>query len=637
MTYRLPMQKQRGDTSIKAPSVAYKNKGEKDLDDKRDSTLQAMQLQRMMQSNAAHNKAHTLHRLIRQQHAPQVQKKSNGVIQREPKDVAVTGLTHLVSLKNGSLYSKDYTANETHQIGEGDYVEIDSASLLYSRRGPNQEEFVGVDEDGPQHYGWYVVNRLNGKPVKPGTYIREDTFENLTEEDDAKLPIRSSIFGLERAAKETVHKAYGEGFRDFDGAFMYQKGKLAALFDGLTVDKGSLRLIYKFKFEEFNDAEAELIELSKIKGLFIHTIMLHDIPAGVDRRIALNALKYLSTRFNTKTGLSNVIEEDIESEDNLRAVLEAATLAGLDITSVQNRMSPAAPDKKVREVCKEFGIPYMAFGLKGGEEGGHKGTCEMGADTAVESFPLDTDPLLLNEAKKYGIKPEDLRHLMLDWARQQGLSSISQSRTSEGMSLMRSSFPSELLAFLELYAHGNEHYPHSISDAPMYQPFEIYLTELGISQSLMQPLLDAIPTPLWRLYYKHVLAREKENNALVRVMGKATSDDVENLIALAHYDKVSSVTDLLNLFEIYIQGARAGYKDEIDNAYPDTRTGEQLFAMHDTLNSEGKKQYLCDEEFDTQTLTELNDAAADKIVAFMVGSEFIVRYKKINNDQWVKQ
>lgn len=115
--------------------------------------------------------------------APAVQRQ---VIQRTVKEVAVTGITHLVSLKGGSLYNEDYLSNEEAEIGEGDFVEIEDAEPLGSRRGPNQEEFNKIDKTGPQWYIWYPVRSLNNRAVKPGTYIREDTFRKLTKEEKLK-------------------------------------------------------------------------------------------------------------------------------------------------------------------------------------------------------------------------------------------------------------------------------------------------------------------------------------------------------------------------------------------------------------------------------------------------------------------
>lgn len=115
--------------------------------------------------------------------APAVQRQ---VIQRTIKEVAVTGITHLVSLKGGSLYNEDYLSNEEAEIGEGDFVEIEDAEPLGSRRGPNQEEFNKIDKTGPQWYIWYPVRSLNNRAVKPGTYIREDTFRKLTKEEKLK-------------------------------------------------------------------------------------------------------------------------------------------------------------------------------------------------------------------------------------------------------------------------------------------------------------------------------------------------------------------------------------------------------------------------------------------------------------------
>lgn len=95
------------------------------------------------------------------------------------ENVQVYGITHLVYLQDGSLYNQNYKSNEYLQVYDEDIVEIESNTILLSRRGPNQEQFGYVDLNGPQHYVWYLVRKVNGQTVYPDVFIREDTFHRI--------------------------------------------------------------------------------------------------------------------------------------------------------------------------------------------------------------------------------------------------------------------------------------------------------------------------------------------------------------------------------------------------------------------------------------------------------------------------
>lgn len=565
--------------------------------------------------------------------------KGTEVVQRVPIDVAVTGITHLVFLnRQGSLYDKKFKSNELRTVREGDYVEIESSSALRSRRGPNQEvpKNSQDDEHGPQWYVWYLVKRLNGKPIRPHTYIREDTFRKTKARDELRMPIRSTVYGMTGLTAENLKLAYEQGYRDFDAAYMYHKGKTAALFRSFAINQGPVRLIYKFKLKELDAAYEELQALSSIHGVLIHTIMLHDMPAkGPEKEEVFGILKRMAGEFHTRIGLSNVVEEDVVSSDNLTHLLHMARRLGVKISSIQNRMSPSAPDARVREVCAHHGIDYMGFGLKGG--GGHGGTCEMGADSAVENYSIETDPLFLQMAHRFGLRPDELRHVMLDWGREHGVHVISQSRSREGMHLMRSAFSPELLNFLRIYAHGNEHFPHHPQHAGLYQPFEVYLRQLGINSSEMNALFRAIPMNLWRLFYKHTLAREKTDSDFVKVMRSMTATRLEELLALNAEKPVKSVTDLGNLFLKFKNDVRAKPVDEVSIEYPESLTDPQLFHLGTSMTTTGKQRLLCDDGYMAIKSGGLEAVKIGDSVLIMIAMDVVATYKKTGASKWQKE
>ncbi len=93
-------------------------------------------------------------------------------IQRVKKNVYVTGVSHLVKLKNGTLQGGE----EDREVIQGQELVIDDAKKLKSKRGPNQEAFSAIDLHGPQHYDWYKVESIEGKKVPNDLYIRSDVF-----------------------------------------------------------------------------------------------------------------------------------------------------------------------------------------------------------------------------------------------------------------------------------------------------------------------------------------------------------------------------------------------------------------------------------------------------------------------------
>jgi hypothetical protein len=99
-------------------------------------------------------------------------------IQRVPSDVLVTGVSHLVKMRRGTIYG----GTEEREIIHGQQLTIETDSEINSRRGPNQEEYSEIDKTGPQHYKWYRVIALEGKKAPKDLYVREDVFVPLKKE-----------------------------------------------------------------------------------------------------------------------------------------------------------------------------------------------------------------------------------------------------------------------------------------------------------------------------------------------------------------------------------------------------------------------------------------------------------------------
>jgi hypothetical protein len=105
------------------------------------------------------------------------------VSQLKLQKAKVYGSTHLVKMVDGSLYSENFKSNEGAQLSDGHIVEIETNSVVNSRRGPNQEEdsLNVLDKSGLQHYVWYLVKSINQKEINEPFYIREDTFTKMNE------------------------------------------------------------------------------------------------------------------------------------------------------------------------------------------------------------------------------------------------------------------------------------------------------------------------------------------------------------------------------------------------------------------------------------------------------------------------
>jgi len=98
----------------------------------------------------------------------------SSLMQLVEKDVIITGISHLVTMKNGTIYG----GTEEREIIHGQQLVIESEGTKLSRRGPNQEvpDNHQVDKSGPQHYEWFKVLSVDGTVTPKNLYVREDVF-----------------------------------------------------------------------------------------------------------------------------------------------------------------------------------------------------------------------------------------------------------------------------------------------------------------------------------------------------------------------------------------------------------------------------------------------------------------------------
>lgn len=97
---------------------------------------------------------------------------STSIIQRVAIPATVTGLTHLVEARNGSIFE----GREVREVSHGMTIEIENSDKIRSRRGPNQESNRASDLGNTPAYRWVRVIRVNNEPIGNNIYIRDDTF-----------------------------------------------------------------------------------------------------------------------------------------------------------------------------------------------------------------------------------------------------------------------------------------------------------------------------------------------------------------------------------------------------------------------------------------------------------------------------
>lgn len=121
-------------------------------------------------------------------------KNNSNTVQLVKKKGVVYGISHMVEMVDGSLFIEDYLSNESLEIKDGDILELAENNQIYSRRGPNQENYNTEDQIGDQKYAWQKVIKLNGEILKDNIYAREDAFHMINDNSSSAIEMASEFF-----------------------------------------------------------------------------------------------------------------------------------------------------------------------------------------------------------------------------------------------------------------------------------------------------------------------------------------------------------------------------------------------------------------------------------------------------------
>ncbi|CAM1345280.1 eCIS core domain-containing protein [Tenacibaculum amylolyticum] len=505
---------------------------------------------------------------------------------------------------------------------------------------------IKLDDAIPEKERIYILNLLDRQK------------ENILPEDvQKKLPLRSTIYGLDKAhgakGAENVELAYQQGFRDFDAAVHYQKGKTADLFKDLKINNGIVRINYKYKFNEYRQAFMDIIALRKIKGVYIHTIMLHEIP---DKKAEIEEsfldLKRMGQIFGAKIGLSNVKQiDDVDFDDNFTNLLQIAKEKEMTISSIQNRVSPSAPDERVRQIAKENEMAYMGFGLSASES--DNATCSMDDSVKVEDYPILEDPIFNKHMNQLNLNDKQKQRALLEWGRQKDIKVISSSRDAIGMYHMREPYASDFLSFLDVFGSGNKEYATSYSvpaeEVELFAPFILFMQEHKIYKDFKH-IQKLASNHIWRLYYKHCIVGKKDND-LIKSIQISKESEAANIIDYARktgLNNYESITEFSEIFANYVKTGGKLHKEKASEAFafPQTASSSQIVSMT-FLNQTMKRTsslyldgiesatdaYVVDE---TTAEEKLGIVKTDSTVEIYEGHEKRATYKKVDDKKWEK-
>ncbi|HAS39335.1 MAG TPA: hypothetical protein DCS93_02600 [Microscillaceae bacterium] len=353
----------------------------------------------------------------------------------------------------------------------------------------------------------FITDRNHGKYRFDVDLSSERREEEVTK--SKKTSLAKTIYGTDTSDKESmpqeISEAYNEGYRDFDCAYGYFDGKTAPMFEKLNINKGFVRILYKFKHEQLEGAKQEIARLSAIKGVIIHTLMLHELPVGDEAlEEALDALSELSKEYKTNTGVSNVMESGLGIKSDLSNVAKKLEENETPLTSIENRMDPAVPDKKVREYCKKNKIQYLAYGVSGPSTGG---TCGKVPGMGNGDFKVLNDPGMQQFAQECGVETNELRYVIYTWARQQGASVITRSSQQGRRNNNKTDLDLDSQG-LDTFMQNYE--PKNLTEG-IYTPCYNYLRGQGVSTNTLSTVTEHIPANWLEIYYKDVIVNLKED------------------------------------------------------------------------------------------------------------------------------
>ncbi len=271
---------------------------------------------------------------------------AGAVVQRVKKQV--TGITHLVQVHDESVYEGD----EVGELRDRDIVDIDENDIYLSRRGPNQEEFRDVDFDGPQHYEWFLVRTINGIAAAADTYIREDTIEDV-EEDEALDVTPWLIFGTDGRSAQQIREAVDLGYRRFDTAESYGTAEaLAEVLAQSGLDRSAYEVIYKFDVQAGESQEALADSLLQVAAMFegrIDTLMIHNVDGGdASVRAAWAVMDQLK-----RMGVAREIGVGNVKPRNIALIEELGETSPID--AIENPLSGLLRDGPLKDAVGETG------------------------------------------------------------------------------------------------------------------------------------------------------------------------------------------------------------------------------------------------------------------------------------------
>ncbi|WP_299462407.1 aldo/keto reductase [uncultured Microscilla sp.] len=275
-------------------------------------------------------------------------------IQRVEAEKAVTGLTHLVKMVDKTIFD----GNQLNKVKRGDYVVIETDNAYDSRRGPNQETYREVDEDGPQHYVWYQVVKLNGIEMGPDVYIREDTFVNLQPSEKGKEAAWLT-FGVDGKDLKALKSAVQAGYRRFDCAEGYNNTQeLAKALKQEGVPRNEVEIVYKFDLNANEDQQALSERLMPVIKMFdgrIDALMVHNATNEkkpmTDAWTLMNQLK--TAGLVGKVGMGNI------KSDHAHLLKELSEEGHIDI--VENSAGSVLADKDLQTLIKDLGADLAYY------------------------------------------------------------------------------------------------------------------------------------------------------------------------------------------------------------------------------------------------------------------------------------
>jgi len=335
---------------------------------------------------------------------------NRGVAQLVPEKTRITGITHLVRMRDGSIYE----GAEVMEVEDGDLVLIDNHDSILSRRGPNQETYRDEDFDGPQQYTWFKVLSVNNFPVGRDVFLRDRTFDKLAA--DAITDVNPwLIYGTDGRNQQQIAAAVTDGYRRFDCAESYGNSHLvAAALAAQHIPRREVEIIYKFDIHD-GETKANLARrLDRAFRLFggrIDTLLIHNVE-GSDNDLTMawglmNELK--QSGMVREIGLGNITLER-------RHLIEELAKTG-KVDAVENSLSSMLGSAELQEFIKSLGAkPYYYNVIRTAEQIGIKSKAGLMALIANMTSVHDESGMILSSSRTdaasenlatFGLGPRD--------------------------------------------------------------------------------------------------------------------------------------------------------------------------------------------------------------------------------------